>query len=129
VNMVWWRCAGSLPLSWPNSTRGFSASLPQELLHLGGCVVIFVGDRLVFGMAALRMLSSLIEFSAALLILFKFRRVEEAVRVNALLGLVGPTIFLLVSGLGLLGLAGRVPLGKMVLILLGIFFVLVGTTR
>ncbi|MCL4426578.1 MAG: YqhV family protein [Firmicutes bacterium] len=91
--------------------------------------MFFLADRVVLGMAALRFLSSLIEFTAAFLILAKFNRVEQAVRVNALLGLVGPTIFLLVSGLGLLGLAGRVSWEKMALILLGILFVLVGTTR
>lgn len=85
-------------------------------------------NKIVFGMAALRLLSSTIEFTAALLML-KFNNVEIAFKINATLALVGPTIMLCVTSLGLLGLAGKVPLSSMAIILLGVAFIFVGISR
>lgn len=68
-------------------------------------------DKIVLGMAALRFLSATIEFCAAMLMLY-FSRVEVAFKINAGLALVGPTILLVVTSLGLIGLAGKLsPMG------------------
>ena len=85
-------------------------------------------DKIVFSMAALRFLSSTVEFTAALLML-KFNNVETAFKINATLALVGPTIMLCVTSLGLVGLAGKVPLSSMAIILLGVALIFIGISR
>jgi len=90
--------------------------------------VFFLFDRFVFSMASLRILSAVIEFSAALLMLY-FNRVESAFKINCTLAMVGPAVLLTTTGLGLAGLAGKVPFSTMVIILLGIALILIGVNR
>ncbi|MDK2888711.1 MAG: hypothetical protein PWP72_1589 [Thermoanaerobacter sp.] len=85
-------------------------------------------DRIVLSMALLRLLSSSIEFSAAMLMLY-FNRVETALKINSLLALVGPTILLTTTSLGLAGLAGKVSLSSMAIILLGVALIFIGINR
>lgn len=87
-----------------------------------------VFDKIVFSMAAMRFLSSMIEFSAALLML-KFNRVETAFKINAVLALIGPTILIIVTSLGLIGLAGKIPMGKMAFIIAGVTLIFVGVSK
>jgi hypothetical protein len=89
---------------------------------------MLVVDKIVYGMAGLRLLSATIEFSAAMLML-KFGRVETAFKINALLALIGPTILITVTSLGLVGLAGKVSPGGMVLIILGVGMIFLGINR
>ncbi|MGB9661165.1 MAG: YqhV family protein [Moorellaceae bacterium] len=88
----------------------------------------FLLDKHVLAMASLRLLSGLIELSAALLML-KLNRVEAALKVNAVLALVGPTIMWTVMALGLWGLAGRLPLSKMLIIIVGVGLIFYGVRR
>ncbi len=90
--------------------------------------MLFIKDKFVFGMAAVRMISSLIELSAALLML-KFNRVEDAMKINALLAFVGPIILLTVTTIGLAGLAGRVEPVKMVIIGIGVILIFIGVNK
>lgn len=90
--------------------------------------MFFVTDKIVFGMAGLRLLSASIEFTAALLML-KFGRVETAFKINAVLALIGPTIMLTVTSLGLAGLAGKVSGGGMFLIILGVALIFTGINK
>ncbi|NLP17835.1 MAG: DUF2619 domain-containing protein [Firmicutes bacterium] len=83
-------------------------------------------DKLVIVMALTRLLAGSFELTGAFLML-AFKRVETAFRINALLGLLGPLIFLLVSGLGLVGLLGRITPNKIALLLLGILLILVAS--
>lgn len=76
-------------------------------------------------MASFRVLAGILEISAALLMLH-FARIETAIKINALLGMVGPTILLIVSTLGLFGLASSLSLGKMLLVLLGVLLIFLG---
>lgn len=76
-------------------------------------------------MAGVRFLSAAIEASAALVMLRG--GIERAVEVNAVLGLVGPTIFAVVSALGVLGLSGRVSPLRLGLVALGAGLVLAST--
>jgi hypothetical protein len=85
-------------------------------------------DKIVFGMAGLRLLSATIEFTAAMLML-KFGRVETAFKINAVLALIGPAILLTVTSLGLVGLAGKVSTGGMCLIILGVALIFLGINR
>jgi len=85
-------------------------------------------DKVVYGMAGLRLLSGAIELTAALLML-KFGRVETAFKINALLALVGPMILLTVTGLGLAGLAGRISPMGMLLVISGVVLIFLGINR
>ncbi len=82
--------------------------------------------ELVAGMALLRMISGTIELTAAVLMLH-FHNLETACRINGLLGLVGPTILILVSALGVAGLAGKLEAWKLALVVCGVLCILVGT--
>lgn len=76
-------------------------------------------------MAGVRFVSSAIEASAAFVMLRG--SLERAVGVNAILGLVGPTIFAVVSALGIIGLAGRVSGLRLALVSAGVLLVLAST--
>jgi len=90
--------------------------------------MFFSLDKYVLGMAILRILSSMLEFSAALLML-KINQVESALKVNAALALVGPTIMMAVMALGLFGLAGKIQLQKMIYIVLGVGLIFYGLNK
>jgi hypothetical protein len=77
-------------------------------------------------MAAIRLLSASIEVTGALLIL-RFGRVDTALRINGLLGLVGPTILVGVTLLGVAGLAGRIVPAKIAIIFIGVYLILYGS--
>lgn len=85
-------------------------------------------DRIVFMMAFLRIVSSTIEFTAALLML-KSNSVETAFKINAALAMVGPSIMLTVTSLGLVGLAGKIPLSGMVFVLMGVALIFYGISK
>lgn len=90
--------------------------------------MFFVFEKIVFGMAALRVVSSLIEFTAALLML-RFNNVETAFKINALLAVVGPTVMITVTSLGLVGLAGKASPQGLIPILMGIGLILYGAQK
>jgi hypothetical protein len=83
-------------------------------------------DPLVSGMAAVRFVSAALEATAATLML-RAGRVEAALRINGVLGLVGPLVLIAVTGLGLVGLSSRVPLDRLLLVLVGVYLILYGT--
>jgi len=85
-------------------------------------------DKIVAGMAGVRVLSAAIEFTAAMLML-KFGKVETAFKINAVLALVGPTVLLTVTSLGLIGLAGKVSFSGMAIIILGVTLIFIGINR
>lgn len=80
----------------------------------------------VKAMAFIRFASSMMEFCAALFMLH-FARVDTAVNINAALGLVGPVVFLSITALGIVGLAGKLPLSKLILIAAGVALIYIGT--
>lgn len=85
-------------------------------------------DNTVTAMAALRILSGIVEVGAALLIL-RYNRIDTALRMNGILAVIGPTILLLGITLGVVGLSDRVPLNRMVLIYLGTILIFWGTRK
>lgn len=91
-------------------------------------MLFFAFEKIVLGMAALRLLSSSIEFTAALLMLY-FNSVETAFKINALLAMVGPTVMITVTSLGLVGLAGKVSSLGLACILLGIALIFFGVNK
>lgn len=90
--------------------------------------MFYVFDKIVLSMATVRVLSATIEFSAAMLMLY-FNRVEHAFKINAILALVGPTVMLTVTTLGLIGLAGKVSPWGMVQILAGVALIFMGVRK
>ena len=83
-------------------------------------------DPFVGGMATVRFVSASIEFTAALLML-RMGRVDTALRINGVLGLVGPLILIVTTALGVAGMAGRVQVGKIALIFAGVYLILYGS--
>lgn len=90
--------------------------------------MLFLTDKYVAGMAGLRILSAAVEFTAAMVML-KLNRVDAALKVNAVLALVGPVILMVVTVLGIAGLAGKIPLHKMIWILIGAGLIFYGVGR
>ncbi|AGL02435.1 YqhV family protein [Desulfoscipio gibsoniae] len=90
--------------------------------------MFFLFDKIVLSMAAMRFLSATIEFTAALLMLH-FNRVETAFKINAVLAMVGPTVLIIVTTLGLVGLAGKVSLLGMVSVMLGVTLIFLGINK
>lgn len=79
-------------------------------------------------MAGMRFLSSGIEFTAAVLMIY-FGRAESALKINAVLSIIGPTVLLTVMLLGLFGLAGRLSSLGFVSILAGVALIFFGVSR
>lgn len=82
-------------------------------------------ERIVLGMAAVRFLSAGIELTAAGLMLH-FNRIETALQINAGLALVGPTVLVTVTALGLVGLAGRISWTGLLTVALGVALIFLG---
>ncbi|MCL6516186.1 DUF2619 domain-containing protein [Alicyclobacillus sp.] len=82
-----------------------------------------VVDKVVWAMAGMRCLSSLVELTGALLMLY-FGTAASALQVNAALALVGPFVLVTVTMLGVSGLAGEIALWRIALIILGVGLIL-----
>ncbi len=89
-----------------------------------------VDDNLYLkGMVIIRLLSATLEFTGAFL-MWRFQRLDTAVRINGFLGLVGPLILTSTMLLGVAGLAlGKMPVGKIFWIGTGVLCILWGTSR
>lgn len=83
-------------------------------------------EKMLWGIRLMRLLSACAEVTVAILLL-RITDVRVMIRLNGLLGLVGPLIFITVSSLGLAASLGKVQTGKLGLILLGVVLVLWGT--
>ncbi|MCR4402296.1 MAG: YqhV family protein [Firmicutes bacterium] len=82
-------------------------------------------EKVVASMACLRAAGAVVEILGALLML-KCGRVTTGLRINAVLGALGPVVLTLVCGLGLSSIVGRVSWVKLLIILCGAMLVLVG---
>jgi hypothetical protein len=77
-------------------------------------------------MALIRVISGLLEVITAVFII-RLGRVDLALRLNALLGLIGSLIFILVSALGVAAIAIKLSWLKVGFLTLGIILVVLGT--
>ncbi len=77
-------------------------------------------------MILLRLTSSFIELIAAYL-MFYFKKIETAIKINAILGLVGPVVLMLVTFIGLVGLSNQLSIKNILLIAVGVLLILFGT--
>lgn len=80
----------------------------------------------VLVMGILRIVSGVIELIAALLILV-IHDLKTAMFINAFLAIVGPVILVATMTAGLIGLAGDLSITKILFIVIGIGFILIGT--
>ncbi|AMX82930.1 hypothetical protein GS3922_04105 [Geobacillus subterraneus] len=80
-------------------------------------------DPSVLAMAGMRMLSALVELSAALLML-AFNDVKKALAINAALAVVGPTVMIVTMAIGLLSLADELSFSRLGLVVLGVAIIL-----
>lgn len=85
-------------------------------------------DKFVAGMASLRLFSGTVEILAALLML-KLGRVDRALAVNSALALVGPTILILTTTIGLVGMADKLSWSKMAWVACGVACLLFGILK
>jgi putative exporter of polyketide antibiotics len=85
-------------------------------------------NKVVLGMASLRLFSGSLEIIAALLML-RFNQIEKALIVNSGLALVGPFVLLTTTTIGLVGLADKLSFGKMLWVLLGVSFIFIGILK
>lgn len=83
-------------------------------------------DPFVQGMVVVRLLSAVAELTGAYF-MFRLNNIESAVRINAVLGLVGPIVLVTATAIGVLGLAGKLSLGNILLIFSGVGLILAGT--
>ncbi len=85
-------------------------------------------EKMIWAMRLMRGLSAVVEVTAALL----FLRMNDAgsiLRVNSLLGLIGPFIFIGVSAFGIAASVNTFPLKKIIMILAGVLMVIWGTKQ
>lgn len=85
-------------------------------------------ERIVSAMALLRLLSAAVEITAAVLMV-RSGRVADALRINGLLGLVGPLVLASVTALGLAGLAGRISTVRLAMVTLAVALILASVGR
>ena len=79
----------------------------------------------VLSMAGLRILSGLIEISAAVLMLI-FNDPKKALAINAMLAIVGPIVLVTTMTIGLLSIADDLSFSKLFFVGLGVAFILFG---
>ncbi|MCM3762740.1 YqhV family protein [Alkalihalobacillus oceani] len=79
-------------------------------------------------MVGLRVLSGLIELTAAGLML-RFNSVEKAIGLNAMLVIIGPTIFITSIAVGLIGMSDRLSISKFAFIGAGVLLILIGIRK
>ena len=82
-------------------------------------------ESAVLSMAGLRLVSGLIEISAAIIMLM-LNDVKKAVVVNSMLAVVGPVIFISTMMIGLISIADEISFSKLVFIGIGVAFILYG---
>ncbi len=87
-----------------------------------------VVDKVVYGMALLRIVSSMIELSGACFMLY-FGTASKALQVNGALSLVGPFVLVAVTALGISGIADSIHWSRILFIVIGVAFILLGSRQ
>lgn len=85
-------------------------------------------NKVVLMMAIIRLLSGLIEISAASLMVY-FNKIETAFKINAVLAIVGPLVLITVTSLGLIGLADKINIKQLVMIFCGVALIFIALNK
>jgi hypothetical protein len=81
--------------------------------------------RAVTDMAVIRAIGAVLEIIAAVF-MYRFGSVSTALKINALLGIIGPAVLLAVSALGLVGIAVQLSPAKVGMVTVGVLLILLG---
>ena len=87
-------------------------------------IVVFNIEKALLFMIVFRLIGGSIEVTAAMFML-KFNDLEKAFYINTLLALVGPFILILTTGIGMIGLAEKISLARMICLFSGIVLILI----
>lgn len=85
-------------------------------------------NKIVMGMASLRLMSGSLEIIAALLML-RFNQIDKALLVNSGLAIVGPLTLLTTTTIGLVGLADKLSFAKMLWVGIGVTCIFIGILK
>jgi hypothetical protein len=85
-------------------------------------------NKVVMSMAMLRVLSGSIELFAAFLI-WRANQIDKALLINSSLAMVGPLVFLLVTTIGLVGMADKMSWSKLLWIAIGLCCIFFGILK
>ncbi|MEK4486570.1 YqhV family protein [Psychrobacillus sp. FSL H8-0484] len=85
--------------------------------------MVQVIEKALLFIILLRLLSGSVEITAAMFML-KFNDLEKAFYINTLLALVGPVILIVTTWIGLIGLAEKISMTRIVCLFAGIFLIL-----
>ncbi len=83
-------------------------------------------DKFVLTMGATRLIFGLMNLVAAI-VMFRLNSVEQGLRINGILGAIGPFVLIFVSAVGLAGVAAKLPLHKALMLLAGVTLTILGT--
>lgn len=84
-------------------------------------------DIKVTVMAITRLIYGLVSLSGGLLI-FYFKDLQHAMKINAFMGSLGPFVFLAVSLIGITGLATQIDIKKLIILIIGVAMIMLGTS-
>ncbi len=82
-------------------------------------------DSKILVMGLSRVIFGLLSLGGGLL-MFYFNDLTQSVRINAILGSIGPFVFIGVSAIGLIGLSAQLDPRKMVMLLAGVILIMLG---
>lgn len=85
-------------------------------------------NKIVLGMAIIRLVSGTIELLAAF-VMMRLNVPEKALMVNIALAVIGPLVLISTTTLGLVGIADKLSPGKFVWILLGVVCLFIGILK
>ncbi|MFZ5633111.1 MAG: DUF2619 domain-containing protein [Bacillota bacterium] len=63
------------------------------------------------------------------ILMIKFATVEASLRINAAIALINTTLLSLINVIGIAGMAGKVPLYKLGLVIAGVVLIILGTVK
>lgn len=82
-------------------------------------------EKAIIGMALFRLISGCIELFAAYLMV-RVNDIEKALIINSTLAFIGPIILIITTTIGVIGIADKLSIGKLIWIILGVSFILYG---
>lgn len=82
-------------------------------------------DAKVSVMAITRLIYGLVSLSGGVLI-FYYKDLQHAVKINAFLGSIGPFVFMGLSLVGIAGLAGQIEIKKIAMLCVGVILIMLG---
>ncbi len=85
-------------------------------------------NKIVLGISTVRLMSGSIEIIAALMML-RYNHIEKTLLINTSLALVGPFVLLTTTTIGLIGVADKLSISKMLWVLLGMSCLFIGILK